>query len=101
MRKISSIESSPDESNYNHFIVPAETVKIIGELPSKITTNKKAKEKIVFTNQPNAVAGKQKSFNCPRNKPGVTSFAKEAKTQLECFQLFMTDNLIEYICHMH
>ena len=26
----------------------------------------------------------------------MTSFAKEAKTQLKCFQLFMTDDLIEY-----
>ena len=74
-RKVNSIESSLDEeSNYNPFIVPAETVKIIGELRSKTTTNKKAKEKIVFTNQTNAVAGTQKSSNCPRNKTGVTNF---------------------------
>ena len=82
---------------YNLFIVPAEIVKIIGEIPSKTTTNKEATEKVVFSNQPNAVAGRQKSSDFPINKPGVTSFAKEAKTQLECFQLFVTDDLIECI----
>ena len=64
-----------------NLITIAETVKTIGELPSKTTTNKKAKKIIVFTNQPNAVAGRQKSSGCPRNKPGVISFAKEAETQ--------------------
>ena len=32
-RKVNGIKSSLDESNYNPFIVPAETVKIIAELP--------------------------------------------------------------------
>ena len=90
-----------DESNNNPFIVPAETVKIIGELSSKTTTNKKAKEKIPFTNQLNAVAGKQKSSECPRNKPGATSFAKEVKTQLECFQLFYGGGSYWIHCHIY
>ena len=49
-RKVNSIESSLDESNYNLFIVPAETAKIIAQFPSKPTNNKKTKEKVVFTN---------------------------------------------------
>ena len=49
-RKVNSIESSLDESNYNLFIVPAETAKIIAQFPSKRTNNKKTKEKVVFTN---------------------------------------------------
>ena len=69
-RKVNGIKSSLDESNYNPFIVPAETVKILAELPWKTTTNKKAKEKIVFTNQPNAVA---KSSDCSSHTPCVTS----------------------------
>ena len=79
-KNVNSIESSLYEFNYNPSIVPSKTVKIINELPSKTTTNKKAKEKIVFTNQSNAVAGRQKLSDCPIKKPGVTSFAKEAKT---------------------
>lgn len=49
-RKVNSIESSLDESNYNLFIVPAETAKIIAQFPSKPTNNKKTKEKVVFIN---------------------------------------------------
>ena len=99
-KKVNNRESSLDESNYNLFIVPVETVKTVSELPLKTTIKKKAKEKIVFTNQPNAVAERKKSSDRPRNKPGVTSFAKEAKTQLECFQLFMTATLLNTFSHL-
>ena len=52
---------------------------------------------IVFVNQPSVVAERKISSNCPRKKHGVSSFSKDAKTELELFQLFMTDNFIEYI----
>ena len=63
----------------------------------KLLIKKNLKEKIVFVNQPSVVPERKISSNCPRKKHGVCSFAKEAKTQLELFQLYMTDDFIEYI----
>ena len=58
---------------------------------------KKNLKKRLYSSINQALLRKEKYYPTAQEKSMVSSFAKEAKTQLELFQLFMTDDFIEYI----
>ena len=97
MRKVNSIDAALDENNYDPYVIPAEILQITGEVPSLDRTKKNKKDKIIFSNQPRPYNGRQKAAHCPKNKPGVSSYSKTATSSVECFHLFMTDEMLEHI----
>ena len=97
MRKVNSIDAALDENNYDPYVIPPEILQITGEVPSLDRTKKNKKDKIIFSNQPRPYNGRQKAADCPKNKPGVSSYSKTATSSVECFHLFMTDEMLEHI----
>ena len=97
-RKVHSIETSLEETNYDPVVLPVEEKIIIGSLapPKKMPVGD---ERIVFSNQQPPQAGRQRSCDVIRGVPGVTRSAKDAKSPKQGFDLFITPNVIDLIVY--
>ena len=91
-RKVNSIDTSVDENNYNRFEIPEHKKEIISKVDGVSKT---------FANKPDTVTGRQQNCNVIRNKPGLSLLAKNKETELECFELFFTNEMMRNIAHMN
>ena len=89
-RKVNSIDTSLDENNYNRFEIPEHKKEIISKVDGVSKT---------FANKPDTVTGRQQNCNVIRNKPGLSPLAKNKETELECFELFFTNEMMRNIAH--
>ena len=85
-QQVNSIDSALDETNYDPVPVPETVINITGYLPDP--DDKKKKKEIKFVNQEPPVVGRQKASDVIRNKPGLSSYSKEAVTVKDVWDLF-------------
>ena len=83
--KLNSIDASRDETNYDPFILLAKAKEVIGQIPAATSSRKNNKESIALINQPNNTTGCNKSSDVIKNKPGISTEVKLAKSPIETF----------------
>ena len=93
-RLVNSIDSSLSEENFDPIELPTQEKTIIGIIPSQ---NKKKNTKVKFTNQPTKTAGRQSSRDVISNKPGLSTKSNGIENELQAFQLFFTDKILDII----
>ena len=94
-RKVHDIDSSLDESNYK-LLDPVEELKTIKYVSKQQGPNK---EKVVweFQNKKPSVAGRQNASNVIRNRPGLSTYSRNVKTEMDAFSVLFTDKMFEDI----
>ena len=93
-RLVNSIDSSLSEENLDPIELPAQEKTIIGIIPSQ---NKKKNTEVKFTNQPTKTTGRQSSRDVISNKPGLSAKSNGIENELQAFQLFFTDEILDII----
>ena len=96
-RKVNSIDAALDEANYNAVEISLVARRVVGKLPAPTNDNKKNKENIYFSNRPAIVTGRQGIQDIIRIIPGVSAIGRTAKTSMEVFSLFLTDEMLTEI----
>ena len=86
--KVHSLDSALNEENYKRY-------KIIDEHTEVTSTINK--ETLVWRHKPCVVAGRNDQANIITNIPGPSRASKAAKSELECWQIFFTDEMIALI----
>ena len=94
-RLVHSIDSALDEINYDAFELPFEERTITGTLPDE--NNSKNKVPITFSNRKPNLAGRQRSSDVIRNRPGLAPYASSVKMEEDAFSIFFTDELFAVI----
>ena len=93
-RLVNSIDSSLSEENFDPTESPTEEKTIIRIIPSQ---NKKKNTEVKFTNQPTKTTGHQSSRDVISNKPGLSAKSNGIENELQAFQLFFTDEILDII----
>ena len=93
-RLVNSIDSSLSEENFDPIELPTQEKTIIGIIPSQ---NKKKNTEVKFTNQPTKTQGRQSSKDVISNKPGLSAKSNGIENELQAFQLFFTDEILDII----
>ena len=94
MRLVNSIGSSLSEENFDPIELPTQEKTIIGIIPSQ---NKKKNTEVKFMNQPTKTTGHQSSRDVISNKPGLSAKSNGIENELQAFQLFFTDKILDII----
>ena len=93
-RLVNSIDSSLSEENFDPIELPTQEKTIIGIMPSQ---NKKKNTEVKFKNQPTKTAGRQSSRDVISNKPGLSAKSNGIENEVQAFQLFFTDEILDII----
>ena len=93
-RLVNSIDSSLSEENFDPIELPTQEKTIVGIIPSQ---NKKKNTEVKFTNQQTKTTGRQSSRDVISNKPGLFVKSNGIENELQGFQLFFTDEILDII----
>ena len=89
-RKVHDIDSSLCEDNYTIL----ELITKLKFIKNEVKVDKK-KGTWSFQNKKPTVLGHQTSNNVIKNKPGLTNYSKNVKTELDAFESFFTQKVME------
>ena len=92
-RLVNSIDSSLSEEHFDPIELPQEKT-IIGIILSQ---NKKKNTEVKFTSQPTKITGCQSSRDVISNKPGLSAKSNGIENELQAFQLFFNDEILDII----
>ena len=95
-RLVNNIDATLCEDKYESYEIPSEKKIITGLLPTE-SKKKEDRVEIKFTNQPSKTTGRQNSQNIIKNKPGLYGDANDVENELQAFQLFFTETVIDSI----
>ena len=93
-RLVRSIESAQDISNYDPLILPSSHVTYKTTLRD---TDDKTVSPISFTTKPPINSGRRRQCDVIKEPLGVRGIAKECKTEIDCWKLFITEQMIDII----
>ena len=95
-RKVHDLSSSLDVGNYNPVSFSDANVVVHKATLEKATRKNPAKE-VVWTNQKPANIGRQTSENVVKVTPGPNSKSINAKTPMDAWELFFSENILQII----
>ena len=86
--KVHSLDSALNEENYQRYEIIDEHTEVTSTID---------KETLVWRHKPFVIAGRNNQANIITNVPGPSRASKAATSELECWQIFFTDEMIGLI----
>jgi len=93
-RLVHSIETAQEMDNYDPLVLDENVKTYISLVKDKDT---KTEYNMTFTNQQPTVTGRQRQCDVIREAFGVRGIAKDCRTEIDCWQLFITNEMVEMI----